>query len=163
MLHARFLAFAGLFLLAVGCSVESASDEPTVEDEGESDAQDQDLVRRHHYAPRNAELFWLPGCGQQPPDGHICQMGLFLRYTKRYIDLSVTQTSTVSPDGRKLTIKIDTWSTSARHPLVLPSPITEPFGGAGPGPGLQMRFDAKIVDWRNRELWSGPIVMMPAP
>lgn len=150
-------------LLAAGCSADATDDDATTDDPGEESA-DVVAAHRFHYKPVDAEVVWKPGCGVAMPDGHHCEMGLFVRYTRQYIDLKVTQTATFDAATNTLTVKLDTWSNSSTHPLTMVALMPEEarvenIGGSPMG----MRFKARVVDWRGRELSHTEVYAVPAP
>jgi hypothetical protein len=150
-------------LLTVGCSADANDEEATTDDQGEQSA-DMVAAHRFHYKPVNAEVVWKPGCGVAMPDGHHCEMGLFVRYTRLYIDLKVTQTATFDAATNTLTVKLDTWSNSSTHPLTMVAMMpeeqrVEDIGGSPMG----MCFKARVVDWRGRELSHTEVYAVPAP
>src|SRR5438105_1212694 len=102
------IATLGLGLTFTACAADTA---PTTDDAGDSS---EDIVsgsgKKYHYAPIQPTVFWKPGCGVRSPDGHICENGLFAKFTRLYIDLQVTTTSTYDAATNTVTVKIDTWS-----------------------------------------------------
>jgi hypothetical protein len=145
------------------CAAESSDANGTVDDPGdpESESADVTAAKKFHYEASGVEVFWKPGCGVRMPDGHACEMGLFLTYTRSYADLKVTETSSFDKKSNTLTVKLDTWSNSRIHPMIAVGPQTEPLEPKGVGMG--MRFTVKVVDYKNKQLFKGEIYEIPAP
>ncbi len=167
----RLSSFLSVFALGFGlvtvsgCAADSEQnpDDQTTEDPGE---QSDDVVsgKKFHYSPIGAQVFWKPGCGVRPPDGHVCEMGLFVKYTRAYIDLKVTKTAKFDAATNTLTVTVDTWSTSKTHPLVMVAlmPQEERIENIA-GVGMGMRFHARVVDWKGKQLSTSEIYEIPAP
>lgn len=157
----KYLAPVVVGLLAVGCAAES-SDEPMTQDDG---AAEQDVTgqKKFHYDPIAPSVTWKPGCGQQPPDGRVCENGLFLTFTRKYIDLKVDKKVTVDDAKSTITVKLDTWSTSNTHPMtfVALSPQTERLETNGTNPSKT--YTVKVVNWQDKVLSTTQIRMIFAP
>lgn len=159
----RFSAlFAVLGVVALtGCAAESGSDDGQIEDKGDG-SEEVKGGKVFHYEPGAPEVFWKPGCGVRPPDGHVCEMGLFITFTRQYIDLKVKESFTFDKKSNTLTVHLDTYSSSNIHPMVAVGPQTERLEPSGVV-GMGMRFDVRVVDWKNKELFKGSIYEVPAP
>jgi hypothetical protein len=147
----------------VGCAAQSSDDNNNVEDQGDG-SEEVKGATKYHFAPGGAEVFWKPGCGVRMPDGNACEMGLFITYTRHYIDLQVTESLSFDKKSNTLTVKLDTWSYGKFHPMVAVGPQTEPLEiPSSMHLGMGSRFDVRVVDWKNNELWTGTINEIPAP
>ena len=156
-----FIAIASVSLMA--CAAESSDSSGTVDDPGtpESTTADVTAATKFHYDASGVSVFWKPGCGIRRPDGPVCEMGLFMTFTRSYADLKVTESSSFDAASNTLTVKLDTWSTSRIHPMIAVGPQTEPLQPHGVGMG--MRFKVKVVDYKNKPLFTGEIYEIPAP
>src|SRR5947209_9800805 len=121
-----FLVLASISLGA--CAAESSNPDNTVDDSGEAvpgeATADITAAKKFHYEPSAVDVFWKPGCGVQPPDGHVCEMGLFMTFTRQYADLKVTESFSFDKATNVLTVKLDTWSTSHIHSMIAVRPET---------------------------------------
>ena len=131
--------------------------DPGTEDTGEA----MSVSSKIHYTPIAPSVTWKPGCGMRPPDGHVCETGLFLTFTRAYADLKVTKSVQVDNAKKTITVKLDTWSTSRIHPMIMVSPQTEPLEVQGAQHSTP--YAVRIVNWKGGKLWSGTINMMFAP
>jgi hypothetical protein len=109
---------------------------------------------KFHYEPTGVALVWKPGCGAVRLNDPPCPTGLFLDFTRAYIDLTVTQTVTFDADSNTLTVMLDTWSKSQIHPMVATRPQEDRVEESTPHP---MKFSAAVVDWTGKQLWAGEI------
>jgi hypothetical protein len=145
-----------------GCAVDADSDETT---NGEGTEQEISAQRKYHYDAMDPSVFWKPGCGIQPPPGHehACEMGLFVKFTRTFIDLHVDTKVTVNNAAKTITVKLDTWSHNKTHPLTLVAllPQTEPLDESGTQMGVE--YKVKVVNYRGATLSTGEVTMMPAP
>ena len=158
-----FLVLASMSLAA--CAAES-SNADSVDDPGDpapaETTVDVTSAKKCHYDPSGVEVFWKPGCGVRAPDGHVCEMGLFITYTKQYADLKVTESFSFDKKSNTLSVKLDTWSTSSIHSLIAVRPQTEPLEPHSVA-GMGMRFTVKVVDYKGHQLFTGEIYEIPAP
>src|SRR5947207_2756034 len=122
-----FIVLASISLAA--CAAESGDSDNTVDDPGDpapaETTDDLTAAKKFHYVPAAVDAHWKPGCGVRPPDGHICEMGLFITYTRSYADLKVTESFSFDKTKNTLTVKLDTWSQSRIHPMIAVGPQTE--------------------------------------
>jgi len=145
----------------MGCAAENGDNDPQIDDQGDG-SDEVKGAKKFHYEPGAPEVFWKPGCGVRPPDGHVCEMGLFITFTRKYIDLKVTEDFSFDKKSNTLTVKLDTWSNGNIHPMVAVGPQTErlePNGIVGMG----MRYKVRVIDWKGKELFKGSIAAIPAP
>jgi hypothetical protein len=158
MRFSSILALLGVLGL-VGCAADSSDQ---IDDQGDG-ADEIKGAKKFHYEPAAPEVFWKPGCGVRPPDGHVCEMGLFITYTRQYIDLKVTEDFSFDKKSNTLTVKLDTWSTGSIHPMVAVGPQTERLEPPSGLVGMGMRFHVRVVDWKGKQLFKGEIYEVPAP
>lgn len=158
-----FAVLASMSLAA--CAADSSGSDNSIDDPGDPTpgeaTDDVTSAKKFHYVPAGAEVFWKPGCGQRPPDGHICEMGLFITFTRSYADLKVTKSFSFDQPSNTLTVKLDTWSTSRIHPMIAVGPQTERLQATGVQMG--MRFKVKVVDYKGKQLFADEIYAVPAP
>ncbi len=112
---AAFLALSFFALSASGCALDGTHDDTT------STSQDELGKTKHHYEPSVQAVTWAIGCGVVRPD-QVCKSGLYMTYTKNYIDLQTTIATHVDNTHGVLTIDLDTWSHNTVHPLVMVRP-----------------------------------------
>src|SRR5438132_1166557 len=102
--RATFAAFLVSSLLSVlalgatGCALDGTHDDST------GTSQDELGKHKHHYEPSVQAVTWYVGCGVVRP-GDTCKSGLFMTFTKSYIDLQAT--IAIHVDNTKHTITID--------------------------------------------------------
>ncbi len=153
MLNRRFTVLFAVVGLA-GCA-SNVSEETA--DEGTTESSEADLSgkRKHHYEPSVQGVVWRAGCGAVRPGHPPCETGLFMTFTKNYIDLEVTHSEKVDNVRRTLDITLDTWSYNTVHPLVAVRPQTIELSPRDLQ--LSQQYKVSVRDRKGAVLWTGNI------
>lgn len=147
-IQASFVALSLLALSASGCALDGTHDSAT------ATSQDELGKKKFHYEPSVEAVTWYIGCGVARP-GQTCNSGLYMTYTKNYIDLQTTIDMHVDNARGIITIDLDTWSYSQIHPMVMVRPEEIKLSQTNIEIGRQYHVVAR--DRSHHELFHGDI------
>jgi len=143
------LALLALFVLPIGCAVSAA----------DQTADEADELSRIYSEPKVSDVHFNGGCGivTNPPQ-QDCSYGFALDFTKSYIDLKSSVSTSTNNGTKTVTITLKTWSTSNVHSHVVPQEQTDDLGMLNAKVGET--YTVKVVDQANKTLWSGKVATL---
>ncbi len=106
----------------------------------------------YHFPVGVSNVTWNPGCVEQY---RTCRGGLFMSYTLEFIDLSLYYVEDVDNTTHTISIVVDSWSYTWKHPL----PPVEEQTIELPSDELELLTDyaVEVLDYQYRPIWTGSI------
>jgi hypothetical protein len=142
-------------LSALGCATETMTDR--VEEGATGTAEEEARASKEHFEPSIQGVAWRPGCGIVRPGSTCPPSGLFLTYTRQYIDLTSDVTTHVNNAAGVIVIEVDTYGIKGQaHSRAVVRPEDEQI--VSPKIEIGRSYDVTVIDWKHKKLWEGTIL-----